>query len=101
MSKLAPYFCTQSVYKYQSMHVVYGYFYARRHIMTICGKYSVDSNFVTVYTNEGRLYTIARNTGDYGYVEIGTYMMGHKLTWELFDRLQSTCRRVGTFDLHA
>lgn len=36
----------------------------------IFGKYETDSNFTTVYC-DNTIYTIARNTGDWGCVAVG------------------------------
>lgn len=42
--------------------------------MRITGKYYIDANFINVCTNN-TLYTIARNTGDWGCRKAGTFTL--------------------------
>ena len=65
----------------------------------IKGKYKTDQNFTTVYCDD-TIYTIARNTGDWGSVEVGqTTATGHIITQEIYDRWASECESEGTFEL--
>lgn len=67
--------------------------------MQIVGKYEKDSNFVTVYANNA-MYTIARNTGDWGCLRVGEISAtGHKFTQEQYDARCSQCTKEGTFEL--
>ena len=67
--------------------------------MIIKGKYEVDSNFTTVYSNN-TIYTIARNTGEWGCVSVGQMTaMGLVLTQEAYDKLSSECEKEGVFEL--
>lgn len=62
-------------------------------------RYTCDDNFDYIYA-DNRIYTIARNTGDYGSVAVGERMaMGDVLTQELYDKWSSECALVGTFEL--
>lgn len=60
--------------------------------MKITGNYKKDENFTTVYA-DNRIYTIARNTGEYGAA------VGGVITQELYDRWSSECVETGTFEL--
>lgn len=67
--------------------------------MTITGKYKKDENFTTVYV-DNRIYTIARNTGEYGVAAVGGHAAtGGVITQELYDRWSSECAKTGTFEL--
>lgn len=68
--------------------------------MTIIkGFYSQDNNFTTVFSNN-TVYTIARNTGDWGCRKVGEWLAcGDKLTQATYDRWLSECSEVGTFEL--
>lgn len=66
---------------------------------TIKGKYTKDQNFVTVYC-DNTVYTIARNTGDWGCICVGEKTtMGQVLTQEVYDKWASDCEKEGTFKL--
>ena len=66
----------------------------------IKGKYETDQNFTTVYC-DNTIYTIARNTGDWGCIKVGeTTAMGQILTKEAYDKFASECGREGTFELY-
>ena len=60
--------------------------------MTVTGKFKKDENFTTVYA-DNRIYTIARNTGEYGVAAVGV------ITQELYDKWSSECAETGTFEL--
>ena len=65
----------------------------------IKGKYETDQNFTTVYC-DNTIYTIARNTGDWGSVAVGQRTaMGQILTQEVYDKWASECEKEGTFEL--
>lgn len=67
--------------------------------MTITGKYKKDDNFTTLYAGN-RIYTIARNTGEYGVAAVGDRAaVGGVITQELYDRWSSECVETGTFEL--
>ena len=67
--------------------------------MTITGRYEKDSNFITVYANN-KVYTIARSTGDWGYVAVGSRTaFGHIVTQEWYESHSATCDHEGTFVL--
>lgn len=67
--------------------------------MTITGRYERDENFTTVYA-DNRIYTIARNTGDWGCLPVGgTSYVGGVLTQERYNDLASACSEKGTFEL--
>ena len=66
--------------------------------MRITGKYEFDANFITVYT-EDTMYTIARNSGDGGYIKVGDKTAsGLVITQELFDSWKEECQKEGTFE---
>lgn len=68
--------------------------------MKITGKYKKDDNFITVYC-DNTIYTIAINTGDWGSVSVGQKTaMGQILTQETYDKWDSECTEVGTFELY-
>ena len=68
--------------------------------MKITGKYKKDDNFTTVYY-DNTIYTIARNTGNWGSVTVGQMTaIGQILTQEVYDKWASECEREGTFELH-
>lgn len=67
--------------------------------MTVIGKFKKDENFTTVYA-DNRIYTIARNTGEYGVAAVGDRAAtGGVITQELYDRWSSECVETGTFEL--
>ena len=67
--------------------------------MTITGKYYTDSNFIYLFKN-ATMYTIARNTGDWGSVTVGgCTAFGQKVTQADFDRWIANADREGTFEL--
>ena len=67
--------------------------------MQITGKYTTDSNFTTVYTDD-TLYTLARNSSDWGCVKIGNRSAtGHILDRETFEKWKAECTKEGTFEL--
>ena len=67
--------------------------------MKITGKYEVDDNFITVYTDNA-LYTIARKTGDWGRLRVGEWAAcGGVLTAERLAELRGRCTEEGTFEL--
>lgn len=67
--------------------------------MIIYGKYEEDENFTVVYA-DNRIYTIARNTGDWGSLVVGgTANVGGVLTQERYNELESACTREGSFEL--
>ncbi len=68
--------------------------------MTITGKYEVDKNFTTVYSNN-RIYTIPRNARhNWGSIAVGELSAtGHPITQEFYDNCVAECSREGTFEL--
>nr|DAI04310.1 MAG TPA: hypothetical protein [Caudoviricetes sp.] len=67
--------------------------------MQIKGKYTTDSNFISVYT-EDMLYTLARNSSDWGCVKVGERTAtGQILDRETFEKWKSECTKEGTFEL--
>ena len=67
--------------------------------MKITGNYKKDENFTTVYA-DNRIYTIARNTGEYGVAAVGNRaVVGGVIMQELYDRWSSECAETGTFEL--
>ena len=67
--------------------------------MTVTGKFSRDDNFTTIYT-ETTMYQVARSTGDWSSVKIGSRMAnGYVLTPDLFQQWKSECTEEGTFHL--
>lgn len=67
--------------------------------MTIKGKYTTDSNFTTVYT-EDTVYTLARNSSDWGCIKVGDMTAtGHILDRKSFEKMKLECTKEGTFTL--
>ena len=67
--------------------------------MKITGRYTKDENFTTVYT-DNKIYTIARNTGEWGYLKVGERSyMGQILDQATYDRWAAEAEKVGTFEL--
>lgn len=67
--------------------------------MTVTGKFSRDDNFTTIYT-ETTMYQIARSTGDWSSVKIGSRTAsGFILTPEIFQQWKAECTEEGTFNL--
>lgn len=67
--------------------------------MKIKGKFRKDSNFTTVFA-ENAIYTIARNSGDWGCVKAGGCLaVGGVLTQEIYNKWESKCTESGTFEL--
>ena len=67
--------------------------------MKITGKYYVDDNFTYLFKNS-TMYTIARNTGDWGSVTFGEHTAyGQKVTQADFDRWIANADSEGTFEL--
>ncbi len=67
--------------------------------MIIKGKFKKDENFITVYT-EDTLYTIARNTEEWGFRKVGEELAcGGILTPETFEKWKLECTKEGTFNL--
>lgn len=67
--------------------------------MTITGMYKTDENFTTIYA-DNRIYTIARNTGDWGFVGVGERTaMGPVLDQATYDKWVAECSKEGTFEL--
>jgi len=66
--------------------------------MKITGKFKKDQNFITVFANN-TVYTIARNTGDWGFRKVGDYTGYGKLTQEIYDKWVSECESEGDFEL--
>lgn len=67
--------------------------------MLIKGYYKKDDNFTEIYT-EDTLYTIARNTGEWNSVKVGSRMAtGRILTKETFEAWKSECEKWGEFEL--
>lgn len=66
----------------------------------ITGNYETDNNFVTIYADDNRLYTIARATGEWGSVGVGEITgMARLLTLEYFDAGRAACTDSGIFVL--
>lgn len=67
--------------------------------VTITGRYEQDDNFTTVYA-DNRIYTIARNTGDWDSVAVGERTaMGQVLDQETYNKWARECSSEGTFEL--
>lgn len=67
--------------------------------MKIHGNYEIDDNFIKVYANN-RIYTIARNTGDWGSVGVGERTaMGQVLDQATYDKWVAECLKEGDFEL--
>ena len=68
--------------------------------MIVHGCYTKDENFTTVFSG-GVMYTIARNTGDWGSVKVGGRVAsGQVFTKADYNRLKEDCDQVGTFELN-
>ena len=68
--------------------------------MIVKGKYEKDDNFITIYANSN-VYTIARSTGDWGYVAVGEKSaFGPIITTEWYDNQVAACTHSGTFVLN-
>ena len=67
--------------------------------MKITGRYFVDDNFTTVFTNN-TMYVIANNNCDWSCLHIGERTaMGILISRELFNSLKSEATLTGTFEL--
>lgn len=67
--------------------------------MKITGKYYVDNNFIYLFKNT-TMYTIARNTSDWGSVTVGEHTAyGQKVTQVDFDHWIANADSEGTFEL--
>lgn len=67
--------------------------------MTIQGHYKKDDNFITVFC-DGVMYTIARNTGDWGALKVGKRAAtGQLFAKEEYDRMVAECDQFGAFEL--
>ena len=67
--------------------------------MTIRGKFEYDGNFITVCC-DNKLYTIARNTGEWGFLPVGGITaLGMVLTQADFDRIAARMTQYGEFEL--
>lgn len=66
--------------------------------MRITGEYFKDENFIYLFTAD-LLFTIARNTGDWGFVVVGgSYNFG-QLTADVFNSWKDKVTDFGTFEL--
>lgn len=65
--------------------------------MKITGKYFVDDNFTTIFT-DNEIYVIANNNCDWRRIRIGEYTTG-LLTQELFNYLKGQATLTGTFEI--
>lgn len=67
--------------------------------MKIKGMYVRDCNFIKVFANN-RIYTIARNTGDWGSVGVDERTAtGPVLDQATYDKWEAECSREGEFEL--
>ena len=67
--------------------------------MRVRGCYTKDSNFITLFSSD-TMYTIARNTGEWGSVRVGgTFANGRPVTKADYERMKEECDQVGTFVL--
>lgn len=67
--------------------------------MRVRGCYTKDSNFITLFSSD-TMYTIARNTGEWGSVRVGgTFANGQPFTKADYERMKEECDSVGTFVL--
>lgn len=64
----------------------------------ITGKYYTDGNFVNVCT-DNTLYTIARNTGDWGCRKVGDKTGFGIFDSEAYKAELEQCTKTGTFEL--
>lgn len=68
--------------------------------MRVRGCYTKDSNFITLFSSD-TMYTIARNTGEWGSVRVGgTFANGQPFTKADYERFKEECDQVGTFVLN-
>lgn len=67
--------------------------------MKITGRYIVDDNFTTVFTND-TMYVIANNSCDWSCLHIGERTtMGILVNRELFNSLKEEATLTGTFEI--
>lgn len=67
--------------------------------MRVRGCYTKDDNFTTVFSSD-TMYTIARNTGEWGSVRVGgTFANGQPFTNADYEKMKEECDQVGTFVL--
>ena len=67
--------------------------------MNITGIYFSDNNFTYVFTGD-RIYTIANNTGEWGYISVGdTTHWGMVLDEDSYRKLAMLADATGTFTL--
>ena len=67
--------------------------------MRVRGCYTKDSNFITLFSSD-TMYTIARNTGEWGVVKVGgTFANGQPFTKADYEKMKEECDQVGTFVL--
>lgn len=67
--------------------------------MEIRGTFFKDENFIYVFTGD-RIYTIARNTGEWAYISIGgTTHWGMVLDKDSYRKLAMLADSYGTFTL--
>ena len=66
--------------------------------ITITGVYYKDSNFINVFVDD-KMYTIARNTGEWGSVAVGQSTNYGTLTQEQFNQWKAKANKTGTFTL--
>jgi hypothetical protein len=67
--------------------------------MKITGKYEIDENFTTVYSNN-TIYTIANATDSYSKVSVGQKTaLGQILTQEAYYKMASECEEEGSFEI--
>lgn len=67
--------------------------------MKITGKYKVDQNFISIYTNNA-VYDIARKTREWGCLKVGERAAcGIIYDQETHERYMNECTKEGTFDL--
>lgn len=68
--------------------------------MKIEGRYETDQNFTSIYC-DNTIYTIARNSGEWGAIKVGERdrTSGNILTLELYKEMESACEKSGSFEL--
>lgn len=67
--------------------------------MIIKGLYKKDNNFITVFSDD-TMYTIARNSGEWGFVKVGgTLATGQKFSKSDYEKFKKECTKVGIFTL--
>lgn len=64
----------------------------------ITGKYYTDQNFINVCT-DNTLYTIAKNTGDWGCRKVGEQTGFGVFDQAAFKAELEQCNKTGTFEL--